>query len=83
MVDESAQRFMVVERRAATARLAAAQQAVHQSAHCRNMAAARKEMAAATWRRQEQEDHAGAEAAMAMARQRRDGQHPLPSYKPW
>jgi hypothetical protein len=47
------------------------------------MAAAREEMAATAWRRQEQEDHAGAEAAMAMARKRDGIQYPLPSYEPW
>jgi hypothetical protein len=70
--DESVRWFMVTERRAPAARLAAAEQAARQSAHRCNMAAAREEMVAAEWRRQEQEDHAGAEASMAMASQRRD-----------
>jgi hypothetical protein len=57
--------FMVVERRAAAAKLATARQAACQSAHRHNMAAAREEMATAGWRPQEQEDSMGAEAAMA------------------
>jgi hypothetical protein len=47
--NESGWWFMVVERRAAAAKLAMARQAACQSAHRHNMAAAREEMAIAGW----------------------------------
>jgi hypothetical protein len=72
---------MVAKRRAAAARLVMSQAAACQSARRRNMAAAREAMAVVEQRQQEK-DQEVMTTAMAMARQCREHQYPLPSYQP-
>jgi hypothetical protein len=79
--NESVRHFMVAERRAAAARVAAVLVSARQLSHYRNMAVAREEMVAEWWR-EEQEDRPGAEATKAIASQCHDSQYPLRSYQP-
>jgi hypothetical protein len=77
--DQAAQELMAAERRAAAARLAEDHAAAHADAHRRNIKAARAAMAEAE-RRLFRADVAGGLAKVAVERQRREHQYPLPSF---
>jgi hypothetical protein len=77
--DRAAQELMAAERRAAAARLAEDHAAARADAHCRNIEVARAAMVEAE-RRLFRADVAGGLAKVAVERQRREHQYPLPPF---